>query len=282
MLKERITIKEIKRIFSNKELKILYLTKLFESKEDAPPIENTIAKIDNQIISTWEYELSKNILRELFKQSEKYRRCRDCGGQIQDALQSWSENNIGEFSWPFSAMNFDNRVHQINRMEISENEKDSILCSDVKRFRRIKDINSKRNDYIEYLIFEHNENVIPTFTNSKGIDFYINGEPYDQKASKSAGGDFIREYGEDYREIALNHPELVAKSLYEHQDKSRFGDEPRLFVVYLDSDISAERTKNIILNTNFMSSIEIEFDYKHSRNNIQHHSTHCFIVLLHN
>ena len=116
-------------------------------------------------------------------------------------------------------MSFDQHVHALNRNKsLSEDEKDSLLSKEVIVFRRIKHINSLRNDYIESLVFK-NDNVIPTLGNRKGIDFYINGEPYDQKVGKSVGKAFVDEYGDNYREMALNYPELVAKSLYENQDE---------------------------------------------------------------
>lgn len=282
MLKDGITEIEIKKIFSNTALKTEYLSILFSTTNSNNSVEKTIAKINKQIIDTWEYNTSKTILREMYKRSDKYIKCRQCGNQIQEAIQNWDDNNIGEFSWPFSAMLFDQRAHQINRMDISEEDKDKLLASEVKRFRRIKDINAKRNDYIEYLIFEYNENVIPTFTNSKGVDYYINGEPYDQKTSKSVGANYIQRYGDNYREIAINNPELVAESLYEFQDESRFGDEARVLVIYLDQNVSAERTKEIILSTHFEAPINFSFEYHHSGNRVQRHNTSCFVVLIRN
>ena len=95
------------------------------------------------------------------------------------------------------------------------------------------------------------------------------------------GGDFITQYGDSYREIAINNPELVAKSLYEHQDGERFDAEPRLYIVYLDDNISNEQIEKLLSNIDFNKPYPIEFDYYHA-NVLEHHTTHCFIVLLHN
>lgn len=280
MLRDAITNSEIKKIFRNQELKTEYMVNLLEIIGSNESVSRTKAGIDRQIEATWNYELSKGILRRLFQASDKYFSFLNCGNEIDNTIRQWNELGYGELSWPFAAMNFDDRVHRINNSNLSEEEKDQLIASEVIKFRRIKDINAKRNNYIEYLIFENNDNVIPTFKNNKGVDFYINGEPYDQKVSKSVGNAFIKEHGQNYRQIAIERPELVAKSLYENQDEDRFGDEPRLFVVYLDNDVSAETTRDIIINTNFVEPIHIEFDYLHSKTNWIHHSTHCFIVLL--
>jgi len=124
-------------------------------------------------------------------------------------------------------------------------------------------------------------NVIPTFANRRGVDFYINGEPFDQKVSRSVGRNFIAEYGEDYREIAISRPDLVAKCLYEYQDEARFGCEPRLLVVYLDSDLEIEDIEDSLAEVDFDNPININFEYRHSDGRTLIYETYCYIVLLH-
>ena len=189
--------------------------------------------------------------------------------------------NLGEFDWPFQPRMFDQYVHAINRRNLAEKDKDNLVATAAIKYRRIKDINARRNDYIEYLIFKNNENVIPTFANRRGVDFYINGEPFDQKVSRSVGQNFIARYGENYREIAIQKPELVAKCLYEYQDEERFGREPRLLIVYLDSDLTIENIDHSLANANFQRPINIAFDYRHSDGRTMHYKTYCYIVLLH-
>lgn len=281
MLIETITEKEIKKILSTKVLKQNYLSRLSSKKNIVINNKGPEAIINQTIINTWDYEISKNIIREMFTESPKYKQGKNCKKSIDDAITDWNQNNLGNFVWPFSAMNFDKRVVAINRMSISEDEKDNLVASEVIKFRRIKDINTMRNDYIEYLITSNNENIIPTLTHRSGVDFYINGEPYDQKVSKSVGSDFIKQYGKDYRTIAIQHPELVAKSLYEHQDGERFDAQPRLYIVYLDDNISNDQIEFLLSNIDFQNPHQIEFDYRHA-NVLEHHSTHCFVVLLHN
>lgn len=277
---DSITINEIRKIFPNNRVKHNYLELL--SKYIMVDIENLhAADLDNSIIATWEYAVSKKVIRELFLKSEKYKNNRDSGNIISSLTDEWHNMNLGEFDWPFQPRMFDQHVHSINRRNLAEKEKDNLVATDAIKYRRIKDINARRNDYIEYLIFKNNENVIPTFANKRGVDFYINGEPFDQKVSRSVGRNFIAKYGENYREIAIQKPELVAKCLYEYQDEERFGCEPRLLIVYLDSDLTIENIDHSLANANFQRPINIAFDYRHSDGRTMPYKTYCYIVLLH-
>lgn len=239
-------------------------------------------RINEFIIITWNYEDSKKILREMFKQTEKYISNKSKKQRIDTAIEEWKQMDLGEIKWPFAARQFDDIAHQLNRQEdISEADKDEKLCKDVIRYRRIKDISALKNDYIEYLVFENNENIIPTFGNKGGVDFYIDGEPYDQKVSRSVGADFIKQYGDEYRKIAIENPKLLARSLYEHQDANRFGADPRFFVVFLDMDISTDELEEKLEVIDFSNPMMIEFDFKGIDKSEKTYSTSCFLFLLH-
>lgn len=261
-----------------KYLKELFLITGVECFLDALSKE----KINDLIILTWDYIESKNILRTMFKETDKYKNNKAKKEKIDNAILEWKAMELGELKWPFAAINFDDVVHRLNRREdISDKEKDDILCEDVIKFRRIKDISSLKNDYIEYLIFEKNENIVPTFGNKGGVDFYIDGKPFDQKVSKSVGGDFIKQYGDEYRRIAIENPSLLAKSLYEHQDANRFGAEPRFLVVYLDVDMTSNEIEKKLENVDFSKPMQIEFEYPSSDKVMKRYSTSCYLILLH-
>ncbi len=283
MLKEGITPIDIKRIFDKRDTKTEYLERLIAATNSYLTIPRSIVGLDSCIIDTWDYSVSKDILREMFFHSEKFLSGMECKNDIDFLIEDWNRNNLGVIEWPFSAANFDSYVSRLNRRtDFSVEDKDNILAKDVIKFRRIKDINTKRNDYIESLIVFHNKNIIPTFRHNRGLDFYINGEPFDQKVIRSVGQAFKDEFGNDYYDIAINYPELVAKSLYENQDEERFDDEPRLYVVYMDDDISSDSIEQAIIDTDFYNPIEIDFEYSHSNRNILLHRTYCYILLLHN
>ncbi len=280
MLLTEISNVEIKKIFRNNQNKKDYLERLFTLKKLGTPLKRNF---DQQIIDTWEYDISKQVIRDMFKETDKYQRCLECKVLLDDALSEWQNLDLGTLEWPFAAAAFDGHVHSLNRnTELSELEKDEVLKSEIVKFRRIKKISELRNDYIEYLIFQ-NENVIPTFGNNRGVDFFINGKPFDQKVAKSVGRVFIETQGDNYRSIALSHPELVAKSLYENQDEDRFGKEPRLLIVYLDTDMTTDQIKEQLENVDFTTPLNIDFSYYHSSGdgNPTNYNTECFIVLLH-
>lgn len=282
MLKESITAEEIKKIFSNKSNKVKYLELLFDYTNNDELIEKSPAKIDEQIIRTWNYNVCINVIREMYQKTDQFNYLKECKVKLDTALTEWKNLQLGEFKWPFSAMGFDQHVHQLNRRtDISESEKDALISKETVLFRRIKQINALRNDYIEYLIFLNNRDVIPTFGNNRGVDFFIDGLPYDQKVAKDVGSAFKQKYGDDYRNKAINEPELVAISLYENQDEERFGDEPRLLIVYLDSDVDSNQVEMQLSKVDFRKPIPITFKYLHSNSKELEHTTKCFVVLLH-
>ena len=282
MLKTGITPQEIKKIFQNNGNKIEYLKRYFVRTGNTEAIESAASKIDDQIISTWDYDISKEVIREMFIDTDKYKYISKCSEKIDAAIKEWNEMGLGDFAWPFSAMGFDQHIHTINRNEkLTEKQKDDLVSRETIIFRRIKHINALRNDYIEFLVFQ-NDNVIPTFGNNRGVDFYIDGMPYDQKVAKSVGAAFKRKYGDKYRDIAIDNPALVAVSMYENQDEERFGDEPRLLIVYLDSDVTSQKIEEQLSNIDFTEPLQIEFKFNHSNNTLLTHKTKCFVVLLHN
>lgn len=272
---------EIKKIFANSFNKRKYLELLSEYVPINLATIRTNASLDNAIIETWNYDLSKNILRDMFFSTDKCAKNKQSKNRIDALIYEWRDLNLGELDWPFAPKMFDNHVHILNRCDYTEREKDDIIALDAIKYRRIKDINTLRNDYIEYLIFANSNEVIPTFGNSRGIDFYINGEPFDQKVGRSVGRAFIEEYGENYREIAINNPDLVAISLYENQDEERFGYEPRLLIAYLDSDLTTEDVENSLAEIDFRQPLEIEFEYHFSNGETTLFKTYCYVILLH-
>ena len=138
----------------------------------------------------------------------------------------------------------------------------------------MKELNTLRNDFIEYIIYTKIDNLIPTLHHSKGVDFYINGVSYDQKVAKSPTKQFKNDYSGNWKNKAKEKPELVAKYLYELQDEGRFGDEPRLLIVYLEDFYDL----NIIeksLNSVSLEKIELSFNF-----NDNEYQTSCYVILI--
>ena len=122
--------------------------------------------------------------------------------------------------------------------------------------------------------------MLPTLSHRRNVDFFIDGEQYDQKVSKSVGEAFKKEYGPNWRQVAIARPGLVAKSLYANQDEGRFGRDPRLLVVNLDENIGASRIKQVISETDLTNPLEIDFEFKYKSGITKHYKTKCFVILI--
>ena len=110
VLKEGIRNIDIKKIFDNRTRKIEYLERLFSKTDSNFEIPRSVTGLDNCIIDTWDYNLSKDILREMFFCSKKFLSGLDCKKEVDFLINDWYDNNLGEIEWPFSAMIFDSYV----------------------------------------------------------------------------------------------------------------------------------------------------------------------------
>lgn len=265
-------------VFGPLKNKIKYI-ELFDAKIKIP---RTNSEANEIIKTTWDYEKSKDIIRKIFKKTDKYINGKASKKALDEAYRSWNAKKLGKIDWPFSAMAFDQFVQSINTSsKLTEDEKDEKVSNDCIKFRRIKELNTFRNDYLEYLIFENNNNIIPTLVHRKGIDFFIDGKPYDQKVSRSATKQFEEDFGGSWKDVAMREPEKVAQYLYEMQDEERFGFEPRLLLVYIDQNVSSAQLEKIIASNNLTEPITLHFAYNHKKAGLKRYSTSCFIIILH-
>ncbi|STQ83809.1 hypothetical protein [Helicobacter fennelliae] len=276
-IKNRIDFTLVKKIFGNATNGLEFLEKIGQSN-----ILKTkkSQEIFNKIVQIWDYQKATPIIRDIFMRSEKYKRGLDGQNTIKILLDEWQNLGFGNLEWPFSQGAFDNFVQSINSENIDRISKDEKVKNAAVRYRRIKEINTERNDFLESLIFAKNPNIIPTLSHSRGVDFFINGISFDQKVSRSVTNEFKKDFGNKWREKALKEPHLVAQYLYSYQDEGRFGYAPRLFVVYLDEDISPLEVKDIITNTNLKNPLDITFTYKHKDIGNRTYKTQSFVILL--
>lgn len=274
-IRSRINCDLVKKIFSNANNAKEFLKRLNINTKGMDS-----RKIFNSIVINWNYEKALPIVRDIFKSSPKFKRGQSGSATIEILLREWRELGFGDIAWPFSQGAFDNFVQSINSESSSRIEKDERVRIAAVKYRRIKEINTERNDFLESLIFLKNENIIPTLSNSRGVDFFINGISFDQKVSRSVTNEFKRDFGDCWREIAVNNPAKVAQYLYEYQDEGRFGYSPRLFIVYLDENISPLEAKNTIENINLDKPLDISFTYRHKVKGETAYKTQAFVVLL--
>lgn len=282
----RLTETLAKKLLANKTNALAYLSELNKIKphNDLTKIKSSIStnEVWKLVVKHWNYEIGKNIIRNLFKQSAKYKRGKDSANAISDLLEEWKKLNLGKVEWPCSQGDFDNFVQRVNSANESGLAKDEKVKIAAVKYRRLKEINTVRNDYLETLIFEKNENIVPTLDHRRGVDFFIDGVSYDQKVAKSPTNEFKKDFGDDWKNYAKQNPLKVAEYLYTYQDEGRFGADPRLYVVYLDEDIAVHDLKNKIDSIDISQPSEITFQYNHKSTGTKQYKTTCFVILLSN
>lgn len=280
-IKNSIDEKTIKKIFGSIKYAVKYLDELDKVKGGLGKYKNISHKdLIHKVISTWNYPLALRIIRKLFVSTKKYANGKKAKEEIKTLINEWNKLSLGEIKWPCSQKAFDALAQRINNS--SEPDKDKVITKAAIQFRRMKELNTKRNDFLETLIFEKNGSILPTLTHKGGTDYFIDGESFDQKVAKSPTNEFVVKYGTKYRETAINHPEIVAKFLYENQDEGRFGANSRLLVVYLDDDVSPEKIEEIINQTDLNNPIKIEFTYQHDKVGKKDYKVKCFVIILSN
>lgn len=282
-IKYSITLNEVKKIFGSKKNAVWFLN-YYEST-----LSKTIAQNKNKlsseeiyklIVDNWDYDEAKTIIRNLFRETKKYTNGKEAASAIDALIQEWKELNLGKIEWPCSQGAFDAFVQKVNSSEYSRSEKDSQVRKAAVKYRRLKELNTYRNDYIEALVFDKNDSIIPTLNHKKGVDFYINGIAFDQKVSRSPTTEFKKDFGDNWKEVAKENPAQVAKYLYKYQDEGRFGADPRLYIVYLDEEIPVIELNEKIKQIDVDNPLLIEFEYKHASLGKKFYKTYCFIILL--
>jgi len=285
-----------KKILGNNEQATVFLLKLQKEKGFDLPARiitrgsNTGKKvlslatneIWSKIVEHWDFEIGERVIREIFKTTSKYKSGKDSHTMMNVLLDEWKKIQLGDLAWSFSQGDFDGFVQRLNAEKISGYEKDEKVKLAAVKYRRLKEINTVRNDFIETLIFEKNENILPTLNHRRSVDFFINGISFDQKVAKSPTNEFKRDFKEDWKNYAIEHPEKVAEYLYKYQDEGRFGADSRLLVVYLDEDVTIERIAKIIQETDLDEPLEITFEYNHKNQGTKTYRVSCFVILLYN
>ena len=259
-IKSKLSDDLARKIIGNQEKATEYLLRLNDIKPISSLKFKTISRGKNagkkvldlntkelwkSIVDSWDYEESKKIIRDIFKQTEKYKSGKEADNAMDVLIKEWQSLKLGDIAWPFSQGAFDEFVQRVNSEKENGFVKDDKVKVAAVKYRRIKEINTVRNDFIETLIFEKNNNILPTLNHRRGVDFFINGVSFDQKVAKSPTNEFKRHFKDEWREVAIKKPELVAEYLYKYQDEGRFGADPRLLVVYIDEDVSINKIREI-------------------------------------
>jgi hypothetical protein len=290
-IKYEINREQVKMILGNLNRGLEFL-RLMKDKWNLPVKNNRkgievldISKIGNVtdcIVRNWEYESCRDVLRNMFVLSDKYKR----GHGAKELFNYYRDKySYGDYNFPFVSNNFDDyivkngvypSVEDVNKFESSLVK----VKSDVEKFTYLKIFNTLRNDYIEYLIFNSSIDVIPTFSHRGGIDFYINGIGFDQKVSRSVTNQFKKEYGEEWRDVAVENPYEVCRYLMMYGDESRFSNVPRLFIVDIDGNYELDGIEGIISDINFDTPRVVDYVYNHKSTGNTKYSCKVICILL--
>lgn len=274
-IKSGVSINQLKKICGNRKNVETILSLLgigFDKKSKTDEIYSLLKK-------NWNYPKILPIVRNIFKLTEKYKNGRNALSKIEEIRNKWDELKLGDFKWPCSQGQWEAYAQMINTSKESLDEKISKQTKGSVQYFLMKSYNTNRNDYIEFLMFELNENILPTLSHSKGLDFFIDGEEYDQKVAKSPTDKFKKDYGTNWLDSAKNNPDIVGRYLYENQDEERFDSKKRLYVVSLTDEIDYEKLKNTIEQLDLTEPHKISFTYKHKNGGIKQYETSCFVIL---
>lgn len=267
----------VKKIFGNVNNVKKYLLLCGNVLKDINKLKTV--ELYNKVVEEWDYDKSLTIIRGIFKTTKKYKEGINSSQSIEILLKEWSELNLGQVSWPFSQGQFDNFVQSLNSENSTRIEKDEKVKVSAVKYRRIKELNTTRNDFLETLVFEKNTNIIPTLSHSRGVDFFIDGISYDQKVAKSPTQQFKKDFGKNWKEYAISNPSKVAEYLYKYQDEGRFGCSPRLYIVYLDEDIKPLDIQNAINTMDLDKPLNISFTYSHKDAGNKSYKTQAYVIL---
>ena len=157
------------------------------------------------------------------------------------------QNGLEKYEWQCKQGSIDQKIQLINRKQkISQRDRERQVKMMALNQLSITKLNTLRNDFIEYLLFLNNEKMFPTLKHSSGVDYFIDGIPFDQKVSKGLGENFVREHGlENSLTVARNNKDKLAISLFNNQDTFRFDNSSvnRIFIVFTDTDISPSEVR---------------------------------------
>ena len=148
-------------------------------------------------------------------------------------------HKVEDFSWGVVQGQLDQKiqaeyVRRIFRYDDLINGVKARLHDDVTSYVICTWYNHWTTVLIEEHISQHHK-VIPTLKNIKGIDIFVDNQPFDLKTTY-----LPRNYD---AEDAVRNPKNLAIWMYENQGAQRFGADNRLFVILLDAEKPEESWK---------------------------------------
>lgn len=276
-IKEGLTKEDLKNILGSNNMKVEFLEQMkyhwkvpmkINRKKQMVIDLKKVGDLDEYIITRWDYTVCRDILRDMFRLTEKYNRGRTAKELFNHFKKKYREAGFTDYKWPFISGQFDDYLVKVivypsvANSEVFDGQLGKI-DRDVEKFSYLKIFNTLRNDYIEYLMFLADEDIIPTFSHRGGIDFYIHGLGFDQKVSRSVTNQFMDKHGEKWRDVALDNPFEVAEFLMVLGDEARFSNVPRLFVIDVDGSYELEGIEDKVQVIDFDSPTQVTYTYQH-------------------
>jgi hypothetical protein len=213
----------------------------------------------------WDYDTFREITREIAQSDGgKYDPKKlDLYKQQYTKFRMMYTSEFGEvLDWVYHPSQFDEWRKKMTYGEITFEEYE-LGCKQHGMVATIADLKSK---ILEIISFHEDPEIYPILGNKKGLDYIYRRQGRDWKTSKSPGNAFIdycKKKDLNPIEYALSHPEVVAKSLYENQDSTRFGFESRHFIVSLGSDLKpVEELIKSYKSISYENPMNITFTYK--------------------
>ena len=116
-IKSKLSDDLAKKIIGNKDNALNYLLKLHKIKSISQLKFRIISRGKNKgkrvldidtkelwkiVVDNWNYEISEGIIRDIFKQSEKYKNGKEANNSMEILINEWKKLNLGNIEWPFS------------------------------------------------------------------------------------------------------------------------------------------------------------------------------------
>ncbi len=252
---------EIKRIVGNKDNAINVLTGLNTSYSFKELTKFKSNEIYNLLYENFDYEMfhttvrlmalkSKYSTKRFLEESEKYKRC-------IEIIETEFKNDK---KWGFHPSSYEDYLIKCIRKysSIDEARIENLKNSDKNLV--IKSYNNARSFLFEYFLVRNKQNILPTLSNSKGLDIFLD-KKWDIKNTSGVTSEFKKDFGEKWKEVALKNPKTVAEYLFKNQGEDRFNCDDRIFIIDLsDSYKNVNEIDNICKNMNFNEVYDISFE----------------------
>lgn len=222
--------------------------------------------LNKALQDNWDWPKMRPVLRRMWQESDKYHSSdyyRNLLEETDKLAQDLGFDRNAKFD-RFQASDAETRLARAETVTADDIRAHGLMAQEMAVARRYR---QQRNDYIEALMFEEHEDVVPAFASKrKHLDMFAGDKPFDQKVTTIPDGlerDLREEHGEDYdcAGHVRDNPEELARWFYENQGADSFGTEPRLFVVLLGDD-SPAAIKEAVQSAEVDKMINVDFDYK--------------------